>query len=97
MSKGPALTWDGYVCSGTALTTTTDNVMCVQAVLDSNDLLTKRQAYELMTTNLEKILDIEGYVGDMGELVAYEGGSALEFTSKPVAIVSPARGFVEVV
>ncbi len=49
-----------------------------------------------MTTNLEKILDIEGQVGDMGELVAYEGGSALDFTSKPVAVVSPSRGLVEI-
>ena len=65
-------------------------------MLDSNDLLTKRQAYELMTTNLEKLLDIEGYVGDMGELVAYEGGCALDFASKPVAVVSPSRGLVEV-
>ncbi|KAI0722347.1 composite domain of metallo-dependent hydrolase [Cerioporus squamosus] len=63
---------------------------------DSNGLITKKHAYELMTTNLEKILDIEGQVGDMGELVAYEGGSALDFTSKSVAIVSPSRGLVEV-
>ena len=68
----------------------------MQAVWDSNGLITKKQAYEMMTANLEKILDIEGRVGDMGELVAYEGGCALDFTSKPVAIVSPARGLVEV-
>ena len=49
-----------------------------------------------MTTNLEKLLDIEGYVGDMGELVAYEGGCALDFASKPVAVVPPSRGLVEV-
>ncbi|KAI0751107.1 composite domain of metallo-dependent hydrolase [Daedaleopsis nitida] len=66
------------------------------AMLDSNDLLTKKQAYELMTTNLERLLDLEGFVGDMGELVAYEGGSAMDFTSKAVAIVSPARGLVEI-
>ena len=68
----------------------------MQAVWDSNGLITKKQAYELLTTNLEKILDLEGYIGDMGELVAYEGGSGLDFTSKPVAIVSPARASVEV-
>ena len=65
-------------------------------MLESDGIVSKKQAYELMTVNLEKLLDLEGWVGDMGEVVAYEGGSALDFTSKPVAIVSPARGLVEV-
>ncbi|KAH9899532.1 composite domain of metallo-dependent hydrolase [Cubamyces lactineus] len=65
------------------------------AVLESNNWINKRQAYELVSTNLEKLLDLEGWVGDMGDLVAYEGGSALDFTSKPVAIVSPAKAAVE--
>ncbi len=42
------------------------------------------------------MLDLEGWIGDMGDLVAYEGGSALDFTSKPIAIVSPARQLVEI-
>ncbi|KAI0371545.1 composite domain of metallo-dependent hydrolase [Pilatotrama ljubarskyi] len=66
------------------------------AILDSNNWINKRQAYELVSTNLEKLLDLEGWIGDMGDLVAYEGGSALDFTSKPVAIASPARALVEV-
>ena len=70
--------------------------MILQTVLDSGNRIGKKQAYELMTTNLEKILDIEGLVAEMGELVAYEGGSALDLTSKPVAVISPARGLVEV-
>ncbi|KAI0658489.1 composite domain of metallo-dependent hydrolase [Cubamyces menziesii] len=65
------------------------------AVLESNNWINKRQAYELVSTNLEKLLDLEGWVGDMGDLVAYEGGSALDFTGKPVAIVSPAKAAVE--
>ncbi|KAI0677231.1 composite domain of metallo-dependent hydrolase [Trametes maxima] len=65
------------------------------AVLESNNWINKRQAYELVSTNLEKLLDLEGWVGDMGDLVAYEGGSALDFTSRPVAIASPARALVE--
>ena len=71
------------------------NVEC-QAVLESGGQIRKKQAYELMTTNLEKLLDLEGRVGEMGELVAYDGGSALEFSSKPIAIVAPARSSVEV-
>ena len=71
------------------------NVGC-QAVLESGGQIKKKQAYELMTTNLEKLLDLEGRVGEMGELVAYDGGSALEFSSKPIAIVAPARSSVEV-
>ncbi|KAI0355379.1 composite domain of metallo-dependent hydrolase [Trametes cingulata] len=66
------------------------------AILNSNNWINKRQAYELVSTNLEKLLDLEGWVGDMGDLVAYEGGSALDFTSKPVAIASPARALVEI-
>ena len=65
-------------------------------MLDSNGRISKKQAYELLTTNLEKILDIEGSVGDMGELVAYVGGSAMDYTSKSTAVVSPARGLVEI-
>ncbi|KAH9943156.1 composite domain of metallo-dependent hydrolase [Epithele typhae] len=66
------------------------------AALDSDGLVDKKRAYELMSINLEKILDLEGWVGDVGELVAYEGGSGLDFTSRPVAIVAPSRGLVEV-
>ncbi|KAI9000710.1 composite domain of metallo-dependent hydrolase [Trametes punicea] len=66
------------------------------AIFESNNWINKRQAYELVSTNLEKLLDLEGWIGDMGDLVAYEGGSALDFTSKPVAIASPARELVEI-
>ncbi|EIW61570.1 composite domain of metallo-dependent hydrolase [Trametes versicolor FP-101664 SS1] len=66
------------------------------AILESNNWINKRQAYELVSTNLEKLLDLEGWIGDMGDLVAYEGGSALDFTSKPIAVVSPARQLVEI-
>ncbi|KAL7282640.1 hypothetical protein ACG7TL_004113 [Trametes sanguinea] len=66
------------------------------AILESNNWINKRQAYELVSSNLEKLLDLEGWIGDYGDLVAYEGGSALDFTSKPVAIASPARELVEI-
>ncbi|KAI0776137.1 composite domain of metallo-dependent hydrolase [Trametes elegans] len=65
------------------------------AILESNNWINKRQAFELVTTNLEKLLDLEGWIGDMGDMVAYEGGSALDFSSKPVAVASPAGGLVE--
>ncbi|KAH9855027.1 hypothetical protein C2E23DRAFT_883556 [Lenzites betulinus] len=63
------------------------------AILESNNWINKRQAYELVSTKLEKLLDLEGWIG---VVVAYEGGSALDFTSKPVAVVSPARQLVEI-
>ncbi|KAI0832753.1 composite domain of metallo-dependent hydrolase [Trametes gibbosa] len=75
---------------------TPTNNCCTQAILESNNWINKRQAYELVSTNLEKLLDLEGWIGDMGDLVAYEGGSGLDFTSKPVAVVSPARQLVEI-
>lgn len=95
MSHLRASTWDGcVVCFLEQLIDA--NEFERQAILESNNWINKRQAYELVSTNLEKLLDLEGWIGDMGDLVAYEGGSALDFTSKPIAVVSPARQLVEI-
>ncbi|KAH8094912.1 hypothetical protein BXZ70DRAFT_343845 [Cristinia sonorae] len=51
--------------------------------------------YELVTTNLEKLLGMEGWIGEEGDLVAYDGGSPFDFDSKVVAIASPKKGVVE--
>lgn len=95
MFRSPALTWDGCVVCFFELSADVHK-FGTQAILESNNWINKRQAYELVSTNLEKLLDLEGWIGDMGDLVAYEGGSALDFTSKPIAVVSPARQLVEV-
>jgi hypothetical protein len=66
----------------------------VQAVLESNGRIDKRQAYELASTGLESMLKIWG-VGDDPDLVAYDGGSAFDLSSKVAAVLSPQRGLVD--
>ncbi|KAH8094913.1 hypothetical protein BXZ70DRAFT_946606 [Cristinia sonorae] len=51
--------------------------------------------YALVTTNLEKLLGMEGWIGEEGDLVAYDGGSPFDFESKVVAVASPKKGVVE--
>ncbi|KAI0340770.1 hypothetical protein BDW22DRAFT_1359586 [Trametopsis cervina] len=65
------------------------------AALESNGRIDKHQRYNLITNNLEKLMGVEGYFGDEGELVIYEGGDVFNMTSKVVGVVSPRRGLVE--
>ncbi|CCM02332.1 uncharacterized protein FIBRA_04424 [Fibroporia radiculosa] len=65
------------------------------AALETNGRIDRKQAHALVSTNLEKLLDVDGWIGDDGDLVAYEGGSAFDFSSKVVAVASPGRGVVE--
>lgn len=44
---------------------------------------------------LEKLLGVDSDAPGMRELVATDGGDLLQFESKVVGIVSPARGRVE--
>jgi hypothetical protein len=48
----------------------------------------------LASTALEKLLGIWG-IGDEPDLVAYDGGSAFDLSSKVAAVLSPQRGFVD--
>ncbi|TCD67498.1 hypothetical protein EIP91_012303 [Steccherinum ochraceum] len=57
--------------------------------------ISEEQTYELVTTNLEKLLDMEGWFGEDGDLVVYDGGSPFDFESKIIAVASPRRGVVE--
>ena len=49
----------------------------------------------MVTTNLEKLLGMEGWIGEEGDLVVYYGGSPFDFDSKVIAVASPKRGLVE--
>ena len=62
--------------------------------MESQGQIEARQAYALASTALEKLLGIWG-VGDEPDLVAYDGGNAFELSSKVVAVLSPQRGFVD--
>ncbi|KAH9833762.1 uncharacterized protein C8Q71DRAFT_712148 [Rhodofomes roseus] len=67
------------------------------AALETNGRITRQKAQALVTTNLEKLLDIEGWIDeDGGDLVAYQGGSIFDLSRKPVAVASPRRGLVDV-
>lgn len=65
------------------------------AALESNGRLSEKQAYELATTDLEKLLGVDWIDEDSADLVAYEGGGVLDMSSKVSAIISPARGIVD--
>jgi len=67
-----------------------------QAFHDSVPFLTPREAYGLATTNLERLLGVKGIDPESADLVAFDGGSAFNFTSKAVAVISPQRGVVDV-
>ncbi|KAF9646963.1 hypothetical protein BDM02DRAFT_2841164 [Thelephora ganbajun] len=64
------------------------------AGLESSGCINKRQAYALASTNLDKLLGIKHGSGD-GDLVAFEGGSLFDLSSKVAAVVSPQRGLVD--
>ena len=65
--------------------------------METNGRITREKAQALVTTNLEKLLDIQGWMDeDGGDLVAYERGNVFDMTSKPVAVASPRRGLVDV-
>lgn len=67
------------------------------AALEANGRIDRRQAYALGSTNLETLLGVQDWIGDEADLVAFDGGSAFDLSSKVVAIVSPGRGLVELV
>ena len=66
----------------------------VQAGLESSGRVNKRQAYALASTNLDKLLGIE-HDNEDADLVAIEGGSLFDLSSKVAAVVSPQRGLVD--
>lgn len=68
--------------------------MCTQAGLESSGRINKHQAYALASTNLDKLLGIK-HGSDYADLVAFEGGSLFDLSSKVAAVISPERGLVD--
>lgn len=66
-----------------------------QAALDSNDRISEEQAYNLVTKNLEDLLGIRGMDEEMGDLVAFRGGSMFDQSSKAVGVISSNRELVD--
>ncbi|KAG6903480.1 hypothetical protein C0995_005503 [Termitomyces sp. Mi166 len=70
------------------------------AVLESNGKIGQREMHALAYTNLPKLLGVREVEDDrlvVGDMVAYEGGEAFDFSSKVVAIISPERQLVDLV
>lgn len=65
------------------------------AKLESNGRIHEHQAYALVTTDLEKLLGVRGVDEGVTDLVAVEGGSIFDFSSKVVGVISPVRGTVD--
>ena len=65
--------------------------------MESNGRIDDQQAYSLASTNLEVLLGVVNPTDDTADLVAYEGGNAFDLSSKVVAVLSPERGFVDLV
>ena len=63
--------------------------------MNANGRISKQKTYELVTTNVEKLFGIEGWFGEDGDLVLYDGGSVFDLSSKVVGISSPRKGAVE--
>ena len=56
--------------------------------------MTERSAYALASNNLDKLLGIE-HDNEDADLVAIEGGSLFNLSSKVAAAVSPQRGLAD--
>ena len=63
--------------------------------MESGGRLDKAKTYDLITTNLEKLMDVEGWIGDEGDLVIHDGGSVFSLSSKVIGVASPRRGVVQ--
>ncbi|KAJ4001803.1 carbohydrate esterase family 9 protein [Lentinula boryana] len=66
-----------------------------QAYQDSIPSATAREVYGLATTNLEQLLGVKGIEPSSADLVAFDGGSVFNLSSKVVAIISPQRSQVD--
>ncbi|KAJ7682612.1 hypothetical protein DFH06DRAFT_1076348 [Mycena polygramma] len=64
------------------------------AMLASNGLISKAEAYALVSTNLEELLGVT--TEEAGDFVAYSGGSPFETSSKVAAVLSAQRGQVDI-
>ncbi|KAJ7498753.1 hypothetical protein FB451DRAFT_1334381 [Mycena latifolia] len=65
------------------------------AILASNGRISKTEAYALVSSNLQELLGVT-VDQEIGDLVAYSGGSVFDTSSKVAAIISAQRGRVDV-
>ncbi|KAF8322076.1 hypothetical protein DL93DRAFT_2071836 [Clavulina sp. PMI_390] len=63
------------------------------AALEANGTLSRTEALAMGSSNLETLLGLEPQT----DLVAYRGGDVFDLSSRVAAIISPARGFVDLI
>ena len=68
-------------------------IVLFQVALESPNLPTS-EALALVSTNIEKLLGISSSSAH-ADIVAYRGGSVFDFSSRPIAVISPSQGIVE--
>jgi hypothetical protein len=57
--------------------------------------MSQQEAYALVTRDLERLLGVRGIDEESADLVAFDGGSIFDFSSKVVGVISARRGLVE--
>ena len=67
----------------------------MKAALESNGTMRESQAIALASSNLERALGFVQERSIMPDLVMYEGGGILDFSSKAVGVISMRRKSVE--
>lgn len=59
--------------------------------MESNGTLSRSEAIALGSSNIETLLGLEA----QEDLVAYHGGDIFDLSSRVAAVISPKRGFVD--
>lgn len=66
-----------------------------QAAIEADGKISMKQAMALGSTNVEALLGGDVETGGRGDLVAVQGGTLLDMSSKVVAVISPRRSLVD--
>ena len=69
--------------------------MILNAAVEAEGQISRKEALALVTTNLEKLLGLQS--NDDADLVATYGGDLLGYSGKVAAIISPRRELVDVI
>ena len=68
------------------------SIRSARSTLEANGTLSRTEAIALASTNIETLLGMDVEY----DLVAYVGGDMFDFSSRVAAVISPHRGFVDI-
>lgn len=66
-----------------------------QAAIEADGKISMKQAMALGSTNVEALLGGDVETDGRGDLVAVQGGTLLDMSSKVIAVISPRRSLVD--